>query len=187
MLSRNRSFVAGLVIGLTAGLTAGLVGVAQSATGKKAWDRFGDMFQGGYVAGFLDCVRLAKVTDFEGYIATNFVIPPGTKPTHFQAWIDKAYQDPKNAERTLPQMLVLAGYKLQGQFGPEPPVAANPSLEALRSVIESRRAAAREAADVKKVLEDEKAADAKAAAAKSATAPPEAGVETAPGEVPPAK
>jgi hypothetical protein len=172
-------------------LTAGLVGVAQSATGKKAWERFGDMFQAGYITGFLDCVRIAKAMDYEGYVATNFTIPPGAKPTNFQAWINEAYKDPKAADRTLPQMLVIAGYRLEGQFGSEVPSSGNASVEALRAATEARRTAILEAEQAKKDLEAAKAADgAKPGQTKTPAAPAspiDKGVETKPGEVPPVR
>jgi hypothetical protein len=156
---KRGSFMTGLVTGLVAGLTVGLVTVAHSTTGKKAWERFGDMFQAGYVSGFQDCVRIAKAMDQEGYVARTFILPPGTKPTHFQAWVDAAYEEQKYAEKTVPQLLVLAGYKLEAKFGPETP-SGNPGLEGLRHAIERRREAAREAEQATKDLEAERAADA---------------------------
>jgi hypothetical protein len=196
---RNGSFFSGLTIGVVAGvcggLLAGAIGTAYSATGKKAWDRFGDMFQAGYITGFLDCVRIAKGMDQRGYIATNYTLPIGAKPSHFQAWINEEYKDPKAADRTLSQMLVLAGYKLEAKFGPEQAQTGSVSEKAMRSVIDARRRAIVEAEQAKKALEAAKAADA-ADAAKTGAKPvapsggtPLAGegVETAPGEVPPAK
>jgi hypothetical protein len=190
---RNGSFVSGLTIGVVAGLLAGAIGTAYSATGKKAWDRFGDMFQGGYVTGFLDCVRLAKGMDQRGYIATNYTLPIGAKPSHFQAWINEEYKDPKAADRTIPQMLVLAGYKLQAKFGPEQVQSGNVPQQAMQSVIDARRRAIVEAEQAKKALEAAKAADAAKAGDQPVApsggtpAPVDEGVETAPGEVPPAK
>jgi hypothetical protein len=170
----KKSFTAGVVVGLVAGLTAGMVTVAHSTTGKKAWERFGDMFQAGYVAGFQDAVRIAKAMDQEGYVARAYVLPEGAKPTHYQAWVNDAYKDAKYSEKTVPQLLVLAGYKLEATFGPELP-ANNVGLEGLRSVIESRRAAMREAMQAEKDLQAEKAADATktgdAAKAEEPTAP----------------
>jgi hypothetical protein len=179
---RAKSFIVGLSVGVLAGLMAGFVGAAYSATGKKAWDRFGEMFQAGYVAGFLDCVRIAKAMDYEGYVATNFTIPPGTSGAHFQAWINEEYKDPSVAERTLPQMLVLAGYKLQAKFGPEPPLSGDASMEALRAVIEARRAAVREAEQLKQTLDDAKATDAGAPDKKSPEVAPQDGGDAKPAD-----
>jgi len=159
----KRSFTAGVVVGLVAGLTVGVVTIAHSTTGKKAWDRFGDMFQAGYVGGFQDCVRIAKGMDQEGYVARTFVLPPNTRPTHYQAWITDAYKDPKNDEKTIPQLLVLAGYKLEATFGPEVP-SNNTGLDGLRGAVDAHRAAIREAEQAKKDLDAEKAADAAKAA-----------------------
>jgi hypothetical protein len=189
---RNGSFFTGLVIGVVAGLMAGLVGVAHSTTGKKAWERFGDMFQAGYVTGFLDCVRIAKAMDYEGYVSTNYAIPPNAKASHFQAWITDAYKDPKSSDRTVPQLLVFAGYKLQGQFGTETLQTGNPSTNALHAVMESRRKAILEAERAKKELDAAKAADGATPGqpdqAKTPPAPAAAtdnGVETKPGEASP--
>ena len=197
MRKRNGTFFSGLMIGVVTGvcggLLAGAIGTAYSATGKKAWERFGDMFQAGYITGFLDCVRIAKGMDQRGYVATNYILPIGAKPTHFQAWINKEYKDdPKAADRTLPQMLVLAGYKLQATFGPEEAQTGSVSQKAMQSVMDSRRRAIIEAERAKQALEAAKAADAAKAGAQPAapsggTPPAEKGVETAPDEVPPAK
>ena len=154
------SFTVGLVVGLVAGLTAGLVTIAHSTkTGKKAWERFGEMFQSGYVSGFQDCVRIAEATDQEGYVSRTFILPGGTNATHFQVWVNEAYKDPKYAEKTVPQLLVLAGYKLEAKFGPEVP-AGDIQLESLRNAIDRRREMMREAEQATKDLEAEKAADA---------------------------
>lgn len=185
MRKRSGSFIAGLSIGLVAGLTAGLLGVAHSTTGKKAWDRFGQMFQAGYVTGFLDCVSLAKSLDHEGYVATNFTVPPNTKPTHFQAWINtEGYTQERFANRSIPQMLVLAGNALQARFGPELPLSGTASIEAMRSVIDARRQAIREAEQSKLDLEAEKKAAAEketgGAESKSTDAPPTDGGDPKP-------
>ena len=152
------SFAAGVLVGVIAGLTAGMVTVAHSTTGKKAWDRFGDMFQAGYVSGFLDCVSIAKAMDRESYVARNYIMPPAIKPSHYQVWINEAYQDPKNGEKTVPQLLVLAGYRLQAKYGPEVP-PNDVSMEALRSAVDARRSAYREAEAARKELEAAKSAD----------------------------
>lgn len=105
----NRSFLSGVGVGVLAGLLVGGAGIARSATGKQAWDRFGSMFKTGYITGFLDCVRVAKGMQADGYIASNYVLPPNATPAHFQVWINRAYKDPALATRTLPQMIAAAG------------------------------------------------------------------------------
>jgi hypothetical protein len=146
--NRNGSFYSGLLIGVVAGvfggLLAGAVGVAHSATGKKAWERFGEMFQAGYISGFLDCVRLAKGMDGQGYVATNYVLPRGARPGDYQAWIQEEYKKPEAAERTLPQMLVLASHAMEAKFGPETPIGSV-QMQHMRRVIDARRQALLEA------------------------------------------
>jgi hypothetical protein len=139
---RKGTFYSGLVIGVLAGLMVGAIGAAYSAAGKKAWDRFGDMFQAGYISGFHDCVRVAKAKDPQGYVSQAFVIPAKTKPTHFQVWINEAYKDPKMAENTIPRMLSLAGESLREKFGPEPSPAG---LRALLDAMEARNKRVHEA------------------------------------------
>lgn len=167
MRQDKRSFAAGVVVGAVAGLIAGAVTVAHSTTGKKAWDRFGDMFQAGYVSGFQDCVRIAKGMDQDGYVARAYVLPQGAKAIEYRNWVDEAYKDPKYVEKTIPQLLVLAGHKLEAKYGPEAP-SGNVGLEGLRAVIENRRAAIREAEQAQKDLEAEKAAEAEKAPAPKA-------------------
>jgi hypothetical protein len=158
----KRSFAAGVVVGVVAGLIAGAVTVAHSTTGKKAWERFGDMFQAGYVIGFQDCVRIAKGMDQDGYVARAYALPQGAKPTEYHTWVNEAYKDPKYVEKTVPQLLVLAGHKLEAIYGPEAPTG-NVGLEGLRAIIENRRAAIREAEQAQKDLEAAKAGDAEKA------------------------
>ena len=192
MRNRNGAFVSGLAIGVTAGLLAGAIGVAHSATGKKAWDRFGDMFQAGYIAGFLDCVRLAKGMDQQGYIATNYVLPRAAKPSDYQAWINEEYKkNPESADRTIPQMLILAGHKMAAKFGPEQPTG-NVQMQHMRRVIDARRQTIIEAEQAKKDLDAAKAADAAkageaAGAANTDAAPAAPSGGTPPAESPPAK
>lgn len=138
MRNRNGSFYSGLVIGVVAGLLTGAIGVAQSATGKKAWERFGEMFQAGYIAGFLDCVRLAKGMDSQGYVASNYVLPRAAKPTDYQLWINEEYKKPEAADRTLPQMLILASHAMEAKFGPEQPLTGV-QMQHFRKMIEARR------------------------------------------------
>ena len=171
MRNRNGSFFSGLVIGVVAGLLTGTIGAAQSATGKKAWERFGDMFQAGYIAGFLDCVRLAKGMDSHGYVATNYILPRGAKPGDYQLWINEEYKKPEAADRTLPQMLVLASHAMEAKFGPEQPLG-NVQMQHMRKVIDTRRQG---------VIEDERAKQ----GADAAPATPPGG--TPPAEAPPAK
>lgn len=187
MRNRNGSFFSGLVIGVVAGLLSGAIGVAQSATGQKAWERFGAMFQAGYIAGFLDCVRLAKGMDSQGYVATNYILPRGAKPGDYQAWINEAYKNPEIADRTLPQMLILASHAMEAKFGPEAPIG-NVQMQQMRRVIDARRQA---------LIAEEQAKKATGAAAQpgeapgTATAPapakPDAAPATPPGGTPPAE
>jgi hypothetical protein len=170
--NRNGSFYSGLAIGVAAGLLAGALGVAHSATGKKAWERFGKVFQSGYIAGFLDCVRLAKGMDSQGYVATNYRIPAAAKIGDYQHWIDEEYKKPEAADRTVPQMLVLAGHAMEAKFGPETQVG-NVQMMHMRRIIDARRRA---------LIEKEKAEKADQAA-KSEKSPEEEGAaksETAP-------
>jgi hypothetical protein len=161
-----------MVVGIVAGLMAGAIGVAHSATGKKAWDRFGDMFQAGYIAGFLDCVRLAKGMDSQGYIATNYVLPRAARPGDYQRWITEEYKKPEAAERTLPQLLVLASHAMEAKFGPEQPIGSA-QMQHMRKIIDLRRKAA---------LENEKAAGAAKSGEAAGAAP-----TTPPGGGPPAE
>lgn len=165
MRNRNGSFFSGVAVGVVAGLLTGAIGVAHSATGKKAWERFGNMFQAGYLAGFIDCVRLAKGMDSRGYVATNYILPRGAKLADYQAWINEEYKKPEAAERTLPQMLVLASHAMEAKFGPEQPIG-NIQMQHMRKVIDGRR---------KELIESEKAKQAAdTAVAEEAAEPGEA-------------
>jgi len=175
--NRNGSFFSGVAIGVVAGLLTGAIGVAHSATGKKAWERFGNMFQAGYLAGFIDCVRLAKGMDSRGYVATNYILPRGAKLADYQAWINEEYKKPETAERTLPQMLVLASHAMEAKFGPEQPIG-NIQMQHMRKVIDARR---------KELLESEKAKQAAGTAKDAETPKTEAAPASPPEGAPPAE
>jgi cell division protein FtsN len=182
--NRNGSFVSGLLVGVVAGLLTGAIGMAYSATGKKAWERFGDMFQAGYVSGFLDCVRVAKGMDSQGYVAANYVLPRGAKPTDYQVWINEEYKKPEAADRTLPQMLVLASHGMEAKFGPEQPIG-NMQMQQMRKVIDARRQALIDEEKAKKAAEAAHSGEAPGTA--TAPAKPHAAPATPPGGTPPAE
>ncbi|MFQ5352981.1 MAG: hypothetical protein ACE5D3_07900 [Candidatus Binatia bacterium] len=140
MRRRNTSFTKGIVVGLVVGIATTLTLSATAATGKKAWDRFGYMFKSGYVAGFLDCVRIAKGFNDQGYLAKTYTLPPGTSGLDWIKAINALYSDDDYSRRELPQILVVAGERLTKKFGPElKPVT--PNMGGLRAYLAARREA----------------------------------------------
>ena len=146
--SRSRQttgFGRGLGLGLVVGLLIGGAGVALAAIGKPGWDKLQRPVQAGYITGFLECVRLAKATDQEGYIATNFVMPAAAKPLDYLAAVDKLYVQEEHATRSLAQVLVIAGAEMEKKFGPDMRYG-HAGLEGLRQMVEARRKAMAEEA-----------------------------------------
>ncbi len=148
MRFRDKAFAKGLAVGLVVGLLMTVALSATASTGKKAWDRFGDMFKAGYVAGFLDCVRIAKGFNDKGYLATAYVLPPRTKGANWVWTIDRLYQDERYQNRQLPQIMVLAGEELAKKFGPEIKTS-HTGMAGLRAFLAARRKSLAEARKAK--------------------------------------
>ena len=154
MRTPNNAFTRGLAIGLIVGLTMGGATSVGAAVAKKAWDRFGELFQTGYVVGFNDCVRIAKATDYDGFLSRTFKQPPTAKP---RDWIDKVneiFAEESHSERDVSQVLIIAGHKLEKTHGSELATGTN-GLTGIFQMLQSRRAAKREALEAKKALRDE--------------------------------
>ncbi len=146
MKEHHRGFVRGIVIGLTVGLLLGGTGAAWATFAKKGWERFGQWFQEGYVAGFNDCVRLAKALDPQGYVATNYVVPPKAKPHMWRLKINELYAKKEHAERPMSQIMVIAGKDLAKATGYVEIQGGDPRMENLRKALDTRRKAIRDTA-----------------------------------------
>jgi hypothetical protein len=113
------------------------------------------MFKQGYVAGFIDCVRIAKALDPFSYIATQFPAPPKAKPLVWVRTIDELYAKDEHKNRTLAQILIIAGTKLQKDLGEEPFKPNDQRLEALRDAIDRQRRALLQARKTVEAAQDE--------------------------------
>ena len=131
----------GVAMGFALGFLVGSAGVASAAFGRQGWDRFGLLFKQGYVAGFIDCVRIAKAIDPFSYIATNFPAPPRAKPIVWVRTIDDLYAKDEHKDRTLAQILIIAGAKLEKDFGDDQARPGDQRLEHLRQAIDRQRKA----------------------------------------------
>jgi hypothetical protein len=130
-----------LAIGFALGVVVGSSGLAAAAFGRQGWERFGPMFKQGYVAGFLECVRIAKALDPFSYVATQFPAPPKAKPDVWMRKIDELYAMDEHKNRTLPQLLIIAGGKLEKDYGLGDVKPGDRRLEALRQAIDRQRKA----------------------------------------------
>jgi len=136
---RSNKFGSGLAIGVAIGLMLGGAGVATAAFGKKGWERFGPMFQQGYVAGFNDCVRIAKGLTPNGYVARNFTLVPKAKPTVWAKMISDLYAEEKHHNRAMSQIMVIAGQKIAARYNYEAPAPRDAGMDGLRKLMEYRR------------------------------------------------
>ncbi len=121
------------------------------------------MFKSGYMAGFIDCLRIAKAFDDRGYLATTFTLPPRVSGAHWVKVIDELYEDESSDERQLPQMIALAGDRLEKKFGREIK-SKSPGLGALRAFFAARRKAMLEAQKAKAAGEGSGASEAESEA-----------------------
>jgi len=116
---QNSSFRSGLVIGAIFGVIVAGVGLSHSAVGKKAWDENGWSFQVGYVAGFLDAVRLTKSMEPGGWIDKSYALPKNANLAVWHKAIVELYEDPENASNDVPRLILVAGKPLEKEYGPE--------------------------------------------------------------------
>ena len=130
-------FTRGMVLGVTLGLVVGSTGVAAAAFGKKGWERWGSMFQGGYVAGFVDCVRVAKAREGSSLIALSYMVPVNAKAVHWQSKVSELYAKKENHNRPMSQIMAMAGNELVGKLGPD--VQGSDGLQRLRQFLEKRK------------------------------------------------
>ncbi|MFQ5478247.1 MAG: hypothetical protein ACE5E4_06485 [Candidatus Binatia bacterium] len=155
--SERKTWLQGAVVGLVAGLVLGAAGLSAAALGKKGWERFGPMFQQGYIAGFNDCVQLAKGMDSDGWVASNFIVPSRAKPMHWIDFIQEIYAKPENAGWPVSRAMMLAGARMLKDFGPAFQ-GGSMGLEGMRRLIENRHRAIMEAAKAR-ALAKKSAAD----------------------------
>jgi hypothetical protein len=109
----------GLVLGVVFGLLVGSVGHVYSAIKKEGWERQDPLFRQGYVAGFLDVIRMAKTSSPDTYLDNNYRLPPGAKIRDWVAEIDELYELEGNANAPVPRIISLAGPRLEEKFEPE--------------------------------------------------------------------
>ena len=130
-----------LAVGLVAGFILGSASVSTATLGQKGWNRFGQLFKEGYVAGFVECVRVAKGLDPFSYVSTQFPAPSRAKPTVWVKTIDDLFAQEEHKNRTLPQLMIIAGTKLEPEYGDQKFQPGDQRLEALREAIDRQRKA----------------------------------------------
>ncbi|HIF64178.1 MAG TPA: hypothetical protein EYG16_03915 [Deltaproteobacteria bacterium] len=152
---QGRGLVLGLVLGLALGLTLGAAGGSLAGFSKKGWGRVGLEFKQGYMAGFVDALRVAKNQDPTGWMTKNYRVPKNAKAIHWVAEVDRLYNNPLNANREMAQIMVVAGRNMVNskKFGPDIGSDANQAFKALQAFAAKKQMA--EAA--KKKAEAEKA------------------------------
>jgi len=142
----SRSFCRGLVVGATLGLVLGGAASALSLMGKQAWEGLSPAMRAGYMAGFTDCLRLAKVNDPDGWLARTYLVPPVT-PIQWSAKVNELYEMKVYQDSPLYQMVMVAGRKLASETGYTETRGLDPRLEALWGVLQSHQAQEAEKAD----------------------------------------
>ncbi len=129
-----------LVAAFIAGLLTATAVPALAGFGKTGWERFGALFQQGYVAGFIDAVRLAKSRDPDGYLTKNFKIPAQAKAIHWAREVTEMYAEERFEKLLVSDVLQAAGDKLSIKLGPEAEFFDR-GVESLRAMTEARHRA----------------------------------------------
>jgi hypothetical protein len=106
---RRTMLVATLAVG--AGLCLASA-TAFASTRLNIWRTYGEYFQLGYVVGYLDAVVLAQRHDIRAQILSG-----GAQD--FNRWVREVnafYEDPKNAERPVPDAMHAVGMRIGGEW-----------------------------------------------------------------------
>ncbi len=121
-------------------MIAGIATETLAGFGKKGWERFGPMFQQGYVAGFIDAVRMAKGHSPQSYLALNYPVPAAAKAIHWAHEVKEIYSEKRFQKLFLPDVLQIAGQRLSSRMGGEA-TYQDPGLESMRRMVERRHKA----------------------------------------------
>lgn len=128
-----------LVVGIIVGVLFGSAGVVFSALGKEGWAQRDVQFKLGYIAGFNDVVRMAKRSMPQSTIAQSFAIPRDAKLINWLYEIEQLFKDPRYENRSIVDLMALAGGPMAKKFGGEAHVESG--LERLREAMDKRREA----------------------------------------------
>jgi len=142
VLKRLRDVRRTIVIAALAGCGGFCLASATALGGVKfrTWCEFGEVFQLGYVVGYLDAVALAKRHDMRAY-----GVPSGGK-VNYELWRDRVnefYADPAHANAQVPDAMRAVGEKFQEEIlkaraearRPSPSPGASPAGAEGRAVI----------------------------------------------------
>jgi hypothetical protein len=85
---------------------------AHAYTKLRIWRSYGPPFQLGYVVGYLDAISLSKRKDQRALIAAG-----GRQDyERWTAMVNEFYEDPANAERPIPDAMLVVGRKFQEEI-----------------------------------------------------------------------
>jgi hypothetical protein len=124
---------------------------------------------------------LAKAQEPDGYIATNYIVPPKAKPHMWRVKINEIYSKKENADRPMMQVMVIAGNELASATGYVELPGGDPRIDTLRQILGQRQKAIREASEAAKAAGQSTSPDPKAPASGGAAATP---IEAQPTPVP---
>jgi hypothetical protein len=113
----NRGFTRGVIVGLVVGLICATAAGSWAVMGKSHWEEHNWHFQVGYLAGFLDVVRVVQARNPDTSLAREFKVPPQTPVYLWREKVNSLYADEANADRPLSQIIVMVGDELAAEKG----------------------------------------------------------------------
>ena len=140
----RRGFRRGLIVGLVVGLVCTAAAGSWAAMGKMHWDKRNWHFQVGYMAGFIDVVRIVQARHPDISFAREFKIPPKIPPHLWRERVNRLYGEEEHANRPLTQVIVIAGQQFAAETGYTHQPSGSVGFGALHAVIEQRAKAQRE-------------------------------------------
>lgn len=135
---RRGAFARGLIFGLVLGVIGASAAGALAAMNKTHWERRNWHFQSGYMAGFVDAMRIIQGRHPDTSLAREYTIPPAITPDQWVERVNELYAEPANAERPLSQIIVVAGADFAAETGYIPGGSGITGLEAFQAYMADR-------------------------------------------------
>lgn len=116
-IERGGAFARGLIFGLVLGIIGASAAGALAAMNKTHWERRNWHFQSGYMAGFVDAMRIIQGRHPDTSLAREYTIPPTITPDQWVERVNQLYADTDNARRPLSQIILAAGADFAAETG----------------------------------------------------------------------
>lgn len=136
--TKHGGFLRGLIFGLAIGLVCTAAAGSWAGMGKHSWEKRNWHFQVGYMAGFIDLMRILQARHPDTSLAREYTVPPQVRPHIWRDRVSALYEDEKHQGRPLTQIIVIAGHEFAAETGYVRTQGGQDGLDALRRYLTER-------------------------------------------------